>query len=183
MVDEAHATGIFGKNGAGIVEEFGLEKEVELVMGTFSKALGCFGAYLAASREIVDFLVNTCRSFIYSTALPPAVIAADIESIDIVRDEPLRRQRLLDSARYFRERLQEKGFRVEGASQIVPLILGENEKAVIFSRKLQEKGFWVLPIRPPTVPKGNARLRFSFTYNHSREIVDKLIKDILNVGF
>jgi len=178
MVDEAHATGIFGKNGAGVVEEEGSEKEVDFIMGTFSKALGSFGAYLAASKATIDYLVNTCRSFIYSTALPPSVIAANLASLELVKEEPLRRKQLLESASFFRENLKKNGFEVRGESQIAPVIIGDNLKTVESARRLQEKGYWVLPIRPPTVPQGEARLRFSLTYYHSREILEAVINDI-----
>lgn len=178
MVDEAHATGIFGKNGAGVVEEEGLEQEVDLVMGTFSKALGSFGAYLTASQVVVDYLVNTCRSFIYSTALPLGVIAANRTGIEVVRDEPFRRKDLLECAEYFRDRLQKKGFIVRGNSQIVPVVIGDNLKTAAYANNLREKGYWILPIRPPTVPQGQARLRFSLTLYHTKEILDQLIDDI-----
>lgn len=178
MVDEAHATGIFGKNGSGLVEQEGLEKEIDLVMGTFSKALGSFGAYLAASKQIVEYLVNTSRGFIYSTALPPGVIACNLESIKLVKDEPFRRVRLLELAGYFRGCLKKKGFEVKGDSQIVPLITGDNQKTLEFARKLQEKGYWVLPVRPPTVPIGQARLRFSLSFNHSKDILERMINDV-----
>ena len=178
MVDEAHATGIFGKNGAGVVEEEGLEQEVDLVMGTFGKALGSFGAYLAASQVVVDYLVNTCRSFVYSTALPPGVIAANRAGIEVVRDEPFRRQNLLECAEYFRDRLHQKGFMARGNSQIIPVVIGDNSKTVAYANKLLEKGYWVLPIRPPTVPQGQARLRFSLTFCHTKEVLDQLIDDI-----
>lgn len=181
MVDEAHATGVFGNNGSGIVEEEGLEKEVDLVMGTFSKALGGFGAYLAASKNIIDYLINTCRSFIYSTALPAALIAADITSLDLVKDEPGRRGKILSLAEYFRGRLQERGFRVKGSSQIIPLILKDAQRAVSYAEDLQKKGYWVLPIRPPTVPAKEARLRFSLTFYHSQEILNQLIDELSKI--
>jgi 8-amino-7-oxononanoate synthase len=181
MVDEAHATGIFGPNGAGVVEEQGLSGRIELIMGTFSKALGSFGAYLACSEKIKQYLVNACRSFIYSTALPPPVIAANIDAIDIVRDEPFRRQTLLANADFFHARLRENGFEVKGDSQIVPLIVADSGRAVRVSSNLQKNGFWVLPIRPPTVPQGQARLRFSLTYHHSRQLLEKLADRIIEV--
>lgn len=181
MVDEAHATGIFGRNGAGVVEEEGLEKQVDFVMGTFSKALGSFGAYLAASRNIVDYLVNTCRSFIYSTALPPSVIAANIASIDLVGKELFRRDKLLESARFLRAALTDKGFQVRGDSQIIPVIIGDNLRTVEFAKKLQERGYWVLPIRTPTVPKNEGRLRFSLTFYHAKEILQGVIDDISSI--
>ena len=152
MVDEAHATGIFGKNGAGMVEEKNLNREIDFIMGTFSKALGSFGAYLACSEKIKDYLINTCKSFIYSTALPPSVIAANLSSLEIVKQEPFRRQTLLENASNFRNALKQKGFLVKGSSQIVPLIVGESAKAVNLAQALKDKGWWVLPIRQPTVP-------------------------------
>ena len=181
MVDEAHATGIFGKDGSGVVAEDGLTDKVDIIMGTFGKALGSFGAYMAASREIVDYMVNRCRSFIYSTALPPATITCNIAAIDLIAEEPHRRKELLKRAEYFRGALQNKGFDVKGSSQIVPIIIGENQPTVKMAGALQEKGYWVLPIRPPTVPKGEARLRFSLTVDHDTAILEKLADDICKV--
>jgi 7-keto-8-aminopelargonate synthetase-like enzyme len=146
-------------------------------MGTFSKALGSFGSYVATSNEIRDYLVNTCRSFIYSTALPPAVIAADLASLDVVESEPQRRRTLLENAGYLRASLKEKGFDVKGDSQILPIILGDNEKALKASRFLNEKGYWAVPVRPPTVPQGEARLRISLTFDHKKGILDKFLRE------
>ena len=179
MVDEAHATGIYGKNGSGVVEEEGLSDKVDLIMGTFSKALGSFGAYLAASGQMIDYMVNKCRSFIYSTALPPAIIAANLASIGVIKEEPHRREALLKSAEYFRNALKAKGFEARGSSQIIPAIIGDNHTALNLAEALQKKGYWVMPIRPPTVPKGEARLRFSITYDHGIATLKKLIDDIV----
>ncbi|MFA5252549.1 MAG: 8-amino-7-oxononanoate synthase [Phycisphaerae bacterium] len=181
MVDEAHATGIFGLNGAGVVEEQGLSGRIELIMGTFSKAMGSFGAYLACSEKVKQYLVNSCRSFIYSTALPPPVIATNIEAINIVKDEPFRRQTLLANADFFHSRLREAGFDVKGDSQIVPLIVADSGRAGRISCDLQKSGFLVLPIRPPTVPQGQARLRFSLTYHHNKQLLEKLADRIVEV--
>lgn len=181
LVDEAHATGIFGKNGSGIVEQEGLDEKIDFIMGTFSKALGGFGGYLAASREIIEYLINTSRGFIYSTALPAAVIACNLASIQLIKEEPYRRVRLLESAQYFREALKTKGFRVRGDSQIIPLIIQDNTRTVEFAQRLQEKGYWVLPIRTPTVPLGEERLRFSLSFYHNREILENLVNDISGI--
>ncbi len=181
MVDEAHATGIFGKNGAGVVEEEDLANRVDLIMGTFSKALGSFGAYLATSKKVTEYLINTCRSFIYSTSLPPAVVACNLTSLELVREDGNRRKKLLAISQYFRDRLKNAGFNVKGSSQIVPIVIGENAKTLGLTKRLQEKGYWVLPIRPPTVPAGEARLRFSLTCHHDMETLQKLIEDILEV--
>jgi 8-amino-7-oxononanoate synthase len=163
------------------VEEQNLSDRIELIMGTFSKALGSFGAYLACSEKVKQYLVNSCRSFIYSTALPPAVIAANIEAVNIVRDEPFRRKTLLANADYFRTRLHKEGFEVTGSSQIIPLIVADSGRAARVSLRLQEKGFWVLPIRPPTVPQGQARLRFSLTYHHTTQLLEKLADRIIEL--
>ncbi len=175
MVDEAHATGIFGKNGSGLAGPAG---GVDIIMGTFSKALGGFGAYAATSAAVRDYLVNTCRSFIYSTSLPPSVIAADLAALDLVRREPHRREVLLANARYFRDKLKAKGFQVKGDSQIVPVIVGGNKEAVRLSEFLKGKGYWVTPVRPPTVPQGQARLRISLTFDHSKEVLERLVRDM-----
>lgn len=178
MVDEAHATGIFGPGGSGVVEEEGLTEEIDLIMGTFGKALGGFGAYIAGSGEMVEYLINKCRSFIYSTSLPPSVIASDLAGIEMVREEGSRRDKVLELARCFREALKKKGCAVKGCSQIVPVIVGENLKAVKAAKVLQSKGYWVLPIRPPTVPRGEARLRFSLSADHESGVLERLAYDV-----
>jgi 8-amino-7-oxononanoate synthase len=182
FVDEAHATGIFGNRGSGVVEEEGLSEQVDFIMGTFSKALGSFGAYLASFRETIAYLINTCRSFIYSTALPPSVIACNLASINLIQEEPWRRVELLNCAGYLRSALKDKGFQVKGSSQIVPVVAGGNFKAMAWAEKLQGLGYWVLPIRPPTVPNGEARLRFSLTYHHKKEILAKLVDHLYAAG-
>jgi len=181
MVDEAHATGIFGEKGAGKVEEAGVSEDVDIIMGTFSKALGSFGAYAAVSRKIKDYLINTCRSFIYSTALPQSIIAANLAAIDIIEREAFRRDKLLEKAEYFRGRLKEKGVRAGGDSQIVPIIIGDAQETVRISDELKKKSFWTTPVRPPTVPEGGSRLRISLSYGHSREDLDKFVESISEV--
>jgi 8-amino-7-oxononanoate synthase len=178
MVDEAHATGIFGPNGQGLVEEQGLSAQVDLVMGTFSKALGSFGAYLATSKQIKEYLINTCRSFIYSTALPAAIIAANIAALELVVKEPFRRKELLERAKYLRSLLKDKGFNIQSESQIVPVIIGESSKTLKLANLLKKKGYWIMPIRPPTVPEGQARLRLSLTFYHDKIILEKLADGI-----
>lgn len=178
MIDEAHATGIFGKNGAGLIEQQGLTDSVDLIMGTFSKALAGFGGYLASSAITIQYLINTCRSFIYSTALPACVIAANLAAIELLEDEPNRRKTLLQNADYFRTLLKEKGFNVIGSSQIVPLIVNNTEKAIAISKHLANKGFRALAIRPPTVPAEQSRIRFSLTYHHNKEILQTLTQQL-----
>ncbi|MFH1665214.1 MAG: 8-amino-7-oxononanoate synthase [Candidatus Omnitrophota bacterium] len=181
MADEAHATGIFGKNGTGMAEEKGVSGKVDILMGTFSKALGGFGAYVATALDVRDYLVNTARSFIYSTSLPPAVIAADITALGLIENEPYRRRVLLSNADHLRGELKKTGFTVTGDSQIIPVITGDNAGTVRISEYLRGKGWWVTPVRPPTVPEGKARLRISLSYDHTKETLDRFIRDIADV--
>ncbi len=182
MIDEAHATGIFGKNGSGLAEQHNLADKVDLIMGTFSKALGSFGAYVACSEIFRSFFINSSRAFIYSTALPPPVIAANMAALDIVEKEPFRREELIRSSEFLREKLKSMGFTVRGESQIVPVILGENKKAVKMSDMLRERGYFVLPIRPPTVPPGESRIRLSITYDHDRVTLERFLNDIKEIN-
>ncbi|MFH0731555.1 MAG: 8-amino-7-oxononanoate synthase [Candidatus Omnitrophota bacterium] len=182
MIDEAHATGVFGDSGSGIAEKENLTDSIDLIMGTFSKALGSFGAYLACSKNIKDYLINTSRSFIYSTALPPSVIAANLASLELIKKEPFRRRELLQKASYFRNELSSLRLTVKGSSQIIPLIVKDSRKAVKISSLLKEKGFWAPAIRPPTVPANEARIRFSLSYCHTKDVLDRLINDIYEIN-
>ena len=176
MVDEAHATGIFGNQGRGLVESEGLSEHVDLIMGTFSKALGGFGAYLAASRLVIDYLINSARSFIYSTALPCSIVAANLAALEVCRNEPWLGPALLDRAQRFRMALGDAGWSVSGDSQIIPVMIGDSKTALNYAKILLEKGFQVLPIRPPTVPEGTSRFRFSLCYEHPEEEVNAVVE-------
>ncbi len=169
LVDEAHATGLFGATGSGLVEEAGVTAEVELVMGTFGKGLGSYGAYVAADSVWIDFLMNRARSFIYSTALPPAVIGASLGALKVVQTEPrlagdLRRKTLFLESCFAKE-----GIVLGSGSQIVPLMIGESDRAMRIAGELRQQGFYVTAVRPPTVPENTARLRFSVTLHQSDE--------------
>jgi len=180
MVDEAHATGVFGDNGGGVIEAEGLSGRVDLAMGTFGKALGSYGAYVAASREMVAYLLNRARSFIFSTALPPAAVAASLAAVRIVRADPEPRRGLLAKAGLFKSRLRQGGFQAElGPSQIIPVLVGESRAALELAGQLREKGVFVTAVRPPTVPEGTARLRFSVTCHHSEEDIAQAAKTLL----
>lgn len=181
LVDEAHATGVFGAHGAGCAEAAIVAPAVDLIMGTYSKALAGFGGYVACSSIMKDYLINTCRSFIYSTALPPCVIAGNLESLNLIHDEPFRRKQVLQSAETLRNGLAKAGFDVRGSSQIVPIILGQNEKALHFAQTLETRGYRCLAVRHPTVPANEARLRLSISYHHSAEEIEKLVRDITQV--
>jgi 8-amino-7-oxononanoate synthase len=176
MVDEAHATGIFGVNGAGVVAKLGLGERVAVQMGTLGKALGGFGAYVAGSRTVRELLINRCRSFIFTTSLPPAIMAMAIAAIDLVEREPGRREALWNNCRMLKEGLRELGF-TPGASesQILPLIVGDAGKCMQFSERLLAQGIFAQGIRPPTVPPGTSRLRITLMSTHTREHIDRAI--------
>jgi glycine C-acetyltransferase/8-amino-7-oxononanoate synthase len=167
LVDEAHATGVFGPRGEGCVEAWGLTDEVEFVMGTFSKALGGFGAYVAGNRADIDYLINSLRSFIYSTALPPAVVASNLAAVKLCREGKTDGAELLRRSEQFRRDLRQTGFDVRGESQIIPVMMGTSEKALWVGRKLAERGLLAVPVRPPTVPRGASRIRISLCSAHS----------------
>lgn len=176
-VDEAHAIGVRGKTGLGIAEEQGCIGEIDLLVGTFGKALGSMGAYLLCSRTLREYLINTMRPLIFSTALPPAQIAWTKFLFERLPDFTEERQRLATTSRLLAEALKEKGGEIS-ASHIIPCIIGDNEACIQQSLALQRKGFYCLPVRPPTVPKGTARIRFSLTAAVTEEEVRLLIEEL-----
>ncbi len=178
MLDEAHAVGVFGRNGAGAAEEAGVGKRTDLIMGTFGKALGSSGAFLAGSRALIDYLINTCRSFIYSTGPAPATTAASLAALAMLGREPERRRILRERADGFRQALKAQGLEARGDSQIVPLIIGDNQRALEISGELRRRGFWVGAVRPPTVPVNEARIRFSLCYHHEEDCLDELRRNV-----
>lgn len=180
-LDEAHGTGVFGPTGAGLAEDFRDHpafRERLVQMGTLGKALGCFGAYIAGSKTLVDFLVNRCRTFIFATALPPAVACAGLEALNILRQKGYRRESLWQRLEFFQR--QSRAMFGEGAapvvSPIIPWIVGEEEAAVQLSRTLAERGYWVNAIRPPTVPRGTSRLRITLMATHTDEDIRGLLR-------
>jgi 8-amino-7-oxononanoate synthase len=176
LIDEAHATGVLGETGRGALES--LPKDERLItVGTLSKALGSQGGFACGSRSLTNWLVNRARPYLFSTALAPPAAAAARQAIAIVIKEPERRRHLLSLAQFLRDQMRAKGFGDGGSScQIVPLIVGGAAQAVRLSRKLEERGFLVPAIRPPSVPAGTARLRISLTAAHSQDDVSRLIE-------
>jgi 8-amino-7-oxononanoate synthase len=174
MVDEAHATGVIGARGAGLVEQLGLHDRVTVQIGTLGKALGAFGAYAAGSRALVDYLINRTRPFIFTTALPPAVVAAADAALTIVEREPERRSALRHNARRLRRALRALHFDVPGEtdSHIVPVIVGEAEPTMALSRALLARGVFAHGIRPPTVPVGTGRIRAAVMATHTDADID-----------
>ena len=183
MVDEAHATGVFGPNGAGVVEETGLQGRIEIQMGTLGKALGSFGAYVAGSRVLIDWLINRARSFIYSTALPPPLLAAALAALHIVKNEPERRRRLWNNAAFLRRGLSGLGYRLgESESPILPVLIGDEEKTMALCAALLKHGVFAHGIRPPTVPEGTARLRVTPTATHTDEELERALRAFAEAG-
>ena len=178
VVDDAHGTGVLGENGRGALEYTGLEENTNiLVMGTMSKALGCSGGFIAGSRDLIKYLVNKSRSFIYTTALPPFVAAACIKAIDIVETETYLRCNLNICAAMLRNGLKERGFNtMDSETPIIPLLIGPLEKTLKFSSHLDNHRIFAPAIRPPTVPPGLSRLRFSVTASHTRDDIARLLE-------
>jgi 8-amino-7-oxononanoate synthase len=167
MVDEAHATGALGPGGRGSVAAAGLSGQVDLVVGTLGKTLGSYGAYVCASAELREYLLNTARSFIFSTALPPPALAAALAALELLETEPERVQRLNANAAVLRDALAAEGLAASGSeSQIVPLEVGDAERTMDLCERLLERGVFAQGIRPPTVPPGSSRLRFSVMATH-----------------
>lgn len=179
MVDEAHATGVLGEHGRGAAEFLGVEENIPLSMGTLSKALGGAGGFVTGPELLIDLLRNRARSFIYTTAPPPALCAAAIAAIEIVEREPDRRRRLLRNAELLREGLRALGLdTMESAFHIIPVIIGDARNAVNLSEKLFGKGILAPAIRPPTVPRGTSRLRLSVTTGHTEEDIYYLLDNL-----
>lgn len=176
IVDEAHGTGVFGDHGRGACEALGVEELVAVRVGTLSKSIGCQGGFVAGSPDLIDFLWNRARTQIYSTALAPAVCAGALAAIDILEAEPWRRDRLKAASRFFREKLVAAGLggTVASTSPIVPVILHDPQAAVTVADALENRGFLVGAIRPPTVPRGTSRLRIVITAAHSDDDLGRL---------
>jgi 8-amino-7-oxononanoate synthase len=184
MVDDAHGLGVLGPNGKGSLTHFGLGMaDVPILMGTLGKALGVFGAFVAGSEALIETLIQEARSYIYTTALPPAIAEAVRASLKLVQTESWRRETLSELISYFREGARELNLPLmPSETPIQPLILGEATAALKVSAHLREHGLWVVPIRPPTVPEGTARLRISLTAGHTREHIDRLLDALRKIS-
>jgi 8-amino-7-oxononanoate synthase len=183
MVDEAHSGGVYGANGEGLTHALGLTNRVDIQMGTFSKAYGCYGAYIVGDAILRNYLINKARSFIYTTALPPLIVLAIRDNWIQALQESWRRQTVVANSEWFRAKLNALGFDTgESESQIIPLIVGENDRTVAFSLRLQQLGIAAVAIRPPTVPEGSARIRFSLTATHSRIQLQQAVDLIAEAG-
>ena len=181
-VDDAHGFGVLGESGGGTVQHYGLSaQEVPILMGTFGKALGTAGAFIAGDEDVIEQFIQSARTLIYSTALPPALAFATVRALDLINEEKWRREHLYALINRFKKGARELGLSITGSdTAIQPLLTGAAEKAVELSRQLLEKGFNVVAIRPPTVPNGTSRLRITLTAAHSEAQVDQLL-DVLSV--
>lgn len=178
LVDEAHATGVLGKRGAGLVEELGLGGRVTAQMGTLGKAFGAFGAYVAGSRDLVSLLVNRARTFVYTTALPPPLVAAAAAALEIVRDETWRRDAVRRNAVQLRRDLASLGYHVGGPEDghILPVLIGDTATTMRLAEGLYAAGILARGIRPPTVPEGTARIRATVMATHTAADIDAAVE-------
>ncbi|MEH6549112.1 MAG: 8-amino-7-oxononanoate synthase [Pseudomonadales bacterium] len=183
LVDDAHGLGVLGANGGGSIEAAGLSQhEVPLLMGTLGKAVGVFGAFVAGSDSFIDHLIQHARSYIYTTALPPAVAAAARASLKVQAEEGWRREHLAHLVSCFRAGVSDLGLPLmDSVSPIQPLMVGDSERAIALSQKLEELGFWITAIRPPTVATGSARLRITLSAAHSLDQVEQLLAALKKV--
>jgi 8-amino-7-oxononanoate synthase len=173
MVDEAHSLGVLGKTGHGIEEHFGLESAVDIHMGTLSKTIPSVGGYIAADQDTITYLKHVARAFVFSAALPPAAVAAAKASFEVIEEEPERLVALQRNIRHFLGGLKARGFdTLQSETAIVPIVCGEDGKALRMARLAQDEGLFVLPVLPPAVPQGTSRLRANVTAAHSQEDID-----------
>ena len=183
MVDEAHATGALGPGGRGVIGVFGLERRIPIIMGTLSKALGCSGGFAAGSRELVAFLINTSRSFIYTTALPLVTAATALAALDVLHGDPSLPLRLQEHASYLRCQLNRLGYNtLNSQTQIIPVVVGDAARTLEMSHLLLKEGVLAVPIRPPTVPEGTCRIRITVTSSHTREDLDFAVRAFEKAG-
>ena len=183
MIDDAHSSGVLGRNGRGTVDHFGLHGRVDIQVGTLSKAVGVLGGYVCGSRDLIDYLYHRARPFLFSTSHPPSVAASCLAAFDILENEPERIERLWENTRYFQQALAGAGFNT-GASEtpITPIMVGEAKTAHAFSRALFDEGLFATGIGFPTVPEGRARVRTIVTATHTREMLDQALEILARVA-
>ncbi len=188
MVDDAHASGVLGRNGRGSVDHFHCTQRVDVQVGTLSKAIGALGGYVCGSRDLIDYLCHRARPFLFSTSHPPSVAATCIAAFDLLESEPERIERLWSNTRYFKQQLTDAGFDVGGRSTpasetpITPILVGDGGKTMEFSRALFDAGLMATGIAFPTVPEGKARIRTIMTSEHTREQIDQSLEILTTVA-
>jgi glycine C-acetyltransferase len=188
MVDDAHASGVLGRNGRGSVDHFNAHGKVDVQVGTLSKAIGALGGYVCGSRDLIDYLYHRARPFLFSTSHPPSVAATCIAAFDILENEPERIERLWANTRYFQGELRGAGFNVGGVTTpatetpITPVIIGDGRKTMEFSRALFDEGVMGTGIAFPTVPEGKARIRLMLTSEHTKGQLDQALETLERVA-
>jgi 8-amino-7-oxononanoate synthase len=183
MIDDAHGSGVLGKNGSGTASHFGLEGKISVIAGTLSKAFGCVGGYVVANKEIIRCLKHYSRGFVFTTSLPPTVIASLIKVVDVFETEPEWQEKLWENIKYIRRSLLQLGFKLTDTnSAIIPVILGEDKFAHLFVKRLQEEGIFVSPAAYPAVPKNEARLRVSLMATHTRLQLEIFVSTMEKLG-
>ncbi len=183
FVDEAHSLGVFGEHGRGIAEHFGLEDEVDLIMGTFSKSFATVGGFITGDTNTLEYIKHTARSQMFSAAIPPSAVAAASAAIDICEAEPDRRQRLWENTDYMRQELQGLGFETCGSqSPVIPLLVGDDATTLRMACRLQEEGIFVNPVMTPAVPPGHGVIRTSYMATHKREHLDRALGSLAKIG-
>jgi 8-amino-7-oxononanoate synthase len=183
MVDDAHGIGVMGDSGRGTAEHFGLENEVDLVMGTFSKSLATVGGFIAGERPVIDWVKHQARTLIFSAAPPPASVASVIKALEIIEREPERRQQLWDNTHYMKRELVSLGFDTgNSASPVIPLVVGDDITAFRMTIRLQEEGVFANPVITPAVPPDRAMIRTSYMATHTREHLDRALEAFSTVG-
>jgi 8-amino-7-oxononanoate synthase len=183
MIDDAHATGVFGQQGKGMTEYYRLEGKVDIIMGSLSKAVGSVGGFIAGSRHLIEFLKNKARSFMYTTALPPAACAASLTGLILIQENASLMNKLWENINYVKSQLSKFTNKIAVKSPIIPMIVGSSEDALHLSMRLYENGIVIPAIRPPTVPLGTSRLRISLMATHSEDDIDKLVGTLKDLGF
>jgi glycine C-acetyltransferase len=188
MVDDAHASGVLGRNGRGSIDHFGMHGRVDVQVGTLSKAIGALGGYVCGSKDLIDYLYHRARPFLFSTSHPPSVAATSIAAFDILENEPERIDRLWKNTKYFQGELKRLGFNIGGVTTpatetpITPVIVGEGRMAMEFSRALFEEGVMGTGIAFPTVPEGKARIRLILTSEHTKAQLDRVLETMERVA-
>lgn len=182
MVDDAHALGVLGKHGRGTAEYFGLEKEVDIYMGTFSKSLASLGGYIASTERVIDYITHTSRPYIFSASMTPASVASALAALKILEREPERLKALADISSYMREGLKKMGIKIiESKTPIIPIYTYDDEKAFLACKLLLERGVYVNPVITPATPPGMALIRTSYTATHTKEQMDEAMAKIQEV--
>ncbi|MEO0083669.1 MAG: pyridoxal phosphate-dependent aminotransferase family protein [candidate division WOR-3 bacterium] len=183
MVDDAHAVGVLGKNGAGAAEHFGLEQEVDLIMGTFSKSFATIGGYVAGEHKVITYIRHQARSLIFSASIPPPAVATVLAALEIIKNEPERRERLWHNARKMLKGFKELGYNTAtSCTPVVPLHIGDDTKAINFWHDLYEAGIFANPVIPPAVPPGRSLIRTSYMATHTEEDLDEALDIFKKVG-